>query len=121
MKKVSLTEVVLIVFTVSIVVILVLVCVWDNKEASLRKEAFDNSLGVVVEKIDGLGETFDRLIVEIPYEGVFRPLTVEKQYILIGDVFDAIDLGSLYDGSGALGYVSERQSVFDISEYYVFY
>lgn len=119
-KEVRQIIIVIVLFVVLVLGLVFIVC-GILHDTSARQSAFDNSAGVVLEKYDGNGLTLNRVTVEIPFNSLFGTTSCDKQYIVSDEVFVSIKLGSLYDGSGALGYVSEIQSLFDISENYVFY
>lgn len=121
MKKVDKEIVGFIVLTALFLIVMVLLIIATACDDSSKQAAFENSAGVVIEKYDGDGLEFNRITVDIPYRVLLGDTSIKKQYIVSDEIFDTIELGSLYDGSGALGYVRESKLFFDISEKYVFY
>ena len=121
MKKVSkeiIGSIVIVALFLILMALLIIATVCDD---SSKQTAFENFAGVVIEKYDGDGLEFNRITVDIPYRVLLGDTSCKKQYLVSDEIFDTIELGSLYDGSSALGYVRERSSIFDISEKYIFY
>lgn len=113
------------IFTVCVVVIAILGVLFAISipiiVVTSQGDAFDNAAGIVIEKVDGHGLQFNRVTVEIHYNSIFGSHFFEKVYIVSDEVFSNLELGSLYDGDSALGYVSSHEYLFVSDEDYIFY